>query len=40
MKREEYSKPEIRSEELEMGVYGDYPIPAVDPYFGLCPPCQ
>jgi len=39
MEREEYSKPEIRSEEIEAGVYGGYPIPEVQPWFGLCPPC-
>jgi len=44
MGREEYSKPEIRSEEIEMGAYGNggggYPIPQVQPWFNLCPPCE
>lgn len=42
MVREEYSKPEIRSEEIEMGVYAQgspEPINQLQPMFGLCPPC-
>ena len=42
MVKEKYCKPEIRSEEIEVGVYGDggYPIPQLQPFFGLCPPCS
>jgi len=40
MRREEYSKPEIRSEEIEVGVYGEYPIPEMEPFLYLCPPCK
>jgi len=40
MGREEYSKPEIRSEEIEVGVYGEYPISQMQPWFNLCPPCE
>ncbi len=39
MGKEKYNKPEIRSEELEIGVYGQYgggPIQQLQPFFGLC----
>ena len=39
MKREEYKKPEIRSETIEIGAYGQYgesPVQALQPLFGLC----
>ena len=39
MVKEKYCKPEIRSEEIEVGVYGGYPIPEMQPYLHLCPPC-
>jgi hypothetical protein len=40
MVREEYSKPEIRSDEFEMGAYGGpEPISQLQPFFNLCPPC-
>ena len=41
MKREGYSKPEIRSEAIEVGAYGQpaQPIDQLQPFFGLCPPC-
>ena len=39
MPREEYHKPEIRSEAIGIGVYGEYPIAQLNPFFGLCPPC-
>jgi hypothetical protein len=39
-KKEVYQKPEIKSETVEMGVYGQYqPVPQLQPFFGLCPPC-
>lgn len=42
-KKEVYEKPEIRSEKVEMTVYGqEYttePVPQLQPFFGLCPPC-
>jgi hypothetical protein len=43
-RKETYRKPEIRSETVEIGVYGNYgvpedPFPQLLPYFGLCPPC-
>ena len=40
MVKEIYCKPEIRSEEIEVGVYGEYPIAQMQPWFGLCPPCN
>jgi len=40
MRREEYCKPEIRSEEIEVGVHGEYPIPEMQPFLYLCPPCK
>ena len=41
MKKKAYKTPEIRSEKLEMGVFGIYggtsqPVEALEPYFGLC----
>jgi hypothetical protein len=40
MKKEEYHKPEIMSEEIEMGAFaGGSPVPVLQPFFGLCPPC-
>ncbi|RCV62724.1 hypothetical protein C5S53_17625 [Methanophagales archaeon] len=38
MKREEYNKPEVKSETIEIGAYGQYegPIPQMDPFFNLC----
>jgi hypothetical protein len=39
MKKEVYQKPEIRSEKIEIGVYGAYgdgPIPELQPFFGQC----
>lgn len=42
-KREIYEKPAIRTEEIELGVYGEYqtsPVPQLQPFFGLCPPCS
>ena len=40
MQKEVYQKPEIRSEKIEIGVYGAYggdlPIPQLQPFFGLC----
>jgi hypothetical protein len=42
-RKETYRKPEIRSETIEIGVYGNYngelPVPQLQPFFGLCPPC-
>jgi len=40
MEREEYHKPRIKSEAIEIGAYGEYegPIPEVEPFFGLCCP--
>ena len=41
-KKEAYQKPEIKSETVEISVYGNYgtaPIPQDMPFFGLCPPC-
>ena len=41
-KKEMYEKPEIKTEELEVNVFGTYggdgggPIPALMPFFGLC----
>ena len=39
-KKEIYEKPAIRTEEIELNVYGNYgvqgPIPALQPFFGLC----
>ncbi len=42
-KREAYEKPEIRTEKIDIGVYGNYgegpgPIPQLQPFFGLCCP--
>jgi len=37
--KERYEKPEIVTEEIEIGVYGQYPISQLQPFFGLCPPC-
>jgi len=47
IKRELYEKPEIESEDAEIGVYGKYggspeglPLPHMpEPFFGLCSPC-
>ena len=40
IKKEKYEKPEIRTEKVEIGVYGDYggggPIQSMQPFFGLC----
>ena len=40
MQKEEYCKPEIKSETIDIGVYGNYgdtaPIPELQPFFGLC----
>ena len=39
MKKEGYNKPEIRSEAIEIGAYGNYnggPIQALQPFFGIC----
>lgn len=41
-KKEFYEKPEIRTEEIELNAYGQYataPVPQLQPFFGLCPPC-
>jgi hypothetical protein len=44
IKKEMYEKPEIRSENFEMTVYGqaygEAPLAALQPFFGLCPPCE
>jgi hypothetical protein len=41
--KEFYEKPQILTEEIEIGVYGQYgggePVPQLQPFFGLCPPC-
>ncbi len=40
--KEEYQKPQILSEMIEIGVYGQYgesqPIAQLQPFFGLCCP--
>ena len=39
--KETYEKPEIRTEEIELGAYGQYdagPIQQLQPMFGLCCP--
>lgn len=39
--REPYEKPKIVIEKVELaGVAGQYPIPQLQPFFGLCPPCS
>ena len=40
-KREAYEKPEIRTEKVDIGVYGQYgagPVQQLQPFFGLCCP--
>lgn len=42
IEKETYVKPEIRTEEIELNVYGQYaqsPIQQMQPFFGLCLPC-
>lgn len=40
MQKKQYEKPEIRTEEIEMGSFGQYdppgPSPANNPQFGIC----
>ena len=42
-KKEEYKKPAIKTEEIELNVYGQYgevepPVAQLQPFFGLCCP--
>jgi len=41
LEKETYEKPEMRTEEIEIGVYGNYetsPVAQLQPMFGLCCP--